>query len=154
VAVATLKDGQNLNFAVPSNYLSQLSPSATVAKPLAIPKSGPGKARSIGAPLTEGVIAHTFAWGAGSDGYFTLSLVNKLRDPVGNVSCLVVFRNKEGLPLDTAKVFPANISFSISSQVIRIEPGAAVRVAGKIDYSIVQLVAHYEARIINFEVLH
>jgi S1-C subfamily serine protease len=148
VAVATLKDGQNLNFAVPSSYLAQLSTKATTIRPLAIAKRDAGKARSIGAPITEGVIAHSFSWstGIGLYGYFTLSLVNKLRDPVGKVTCLVVFYNKEGLPLASAKMS--------APQPITIEPGAAVRVTGEVDPSVVPLVATYDARILGFQVLH
>jgi hypothetical protein len=104
-------------------------------KPLGITKRDTGKAVSIGAPLTEGVIAHSFAWsGDGSGGYFSLSLVNKLHDPVGNVNCVVTFYNKEGLPLSSVKV-----SVDYSGEIKRIEPGAAVRVSGQVDPEVVRL---------------
>ena len=136
VAVATLKDGQNLNFAVPSNYLSQLRANATTVKPLAIAKSNTDKARSIGAPLTEGVIAHSFRWQNTLYGYFTLSLENKLRAPVGNVSCLVIFYNEKGLALDSSNVW---VSGTNTGGIKRIEPGAAVRVVGKVEPEVVRL---------------
>lgn len=41
------------------------------------------------APLMEGVTAHSFGWTGNNS--FSLSLANNLRDPVGNVNCLVVF---------------------------------------------------------------
>jgi hypothetical protein len=80
------------------------------------------------------VIAHSFTWQDTSYGYFGLSLENKLRDPVDNVNCLVIFYNEKDQALDSAKVWvPGNYTS------VRIEPGAAVRVVGKVTPEVVRL---------------
>jgi hypothetical protein len=110
----------------------------------------------------EGVAAHSFSWTGNNS--FSLSLVNHLRDPVGNVNCLVVFYNKEGLPFDSAKVSapvpqleqltPRGKWVPGRKLPINIEPGATVRVVGQVPDSVVPLVASYRVQIIGFEVLN
>jgi Trypsin-like peptidase domain len=148
VAVATLKDGQNLNFAVPSNYLSRLRGSAGPAKALATIGNSP---RAIGVPLTDGVLAHSFTWKNASSGLFGISLENKLRDPVGNVSCIVIFYDENGRALDSAKVW---ISGSSASNISRIEPGAAVRVIGVVDPDVVRLAGFVPRQVFGNDIHH
>jgi S1-C subfamily serine protease len=91
VSVATFRGGQNLNFAIPSNYLKTLLAKSGPAKPLAQAK--PAKAqRSILADLggrsSEGVVGTNLTYDSYSQmGDYSFSLVNKLREPVRNVYC-------------------------------------------------------------------
>jgi len=109
-------------------------------------------------PLMEGVTAHSFSWTGNNS--FSLSLVNNLRDPVGNVNCVVVFYNKEGLPLDSAKVsapvpqLDPGVWVSGRKLPINIEPGVAIRVVGQVPDSVVPLISSYRVQIIGFEVLN
>lgn len=128
VSVATFRGGQNLNFAIPSNYLKALLGKAGPAKPLAQAK--PAKAqRSILADLggrsSEGVVGGQLAWdmpGNQYSGGYSFSLRNQLREPVKNVYCLLVFRDALGTPLDVDVVrfnglIPAGLAKRVTSSV-------------------------------------
>ena len=92
VSVATFRGGQNLNFAIPSNYLKALLGEVRPAKPLAQAKLNKDK-RSIlsglGEKNSEGVIGTQFVWQSFVDfdsefvfpytGKYSLSLRNQLR---------------------------------------------------------------------------
>ena len=130
VAVATFKGGQNLNFAIPSAYLSALTGQIKATVPLAKAGERPkdSKAKSIledlGGSSTDGVSAETTTWDSPTQsGEFSFSLHNKLRDAVSNVYCLVVFYDTKDAPIDFSVVRYANI----------IPPGLAKRVKGKVD---------------------
>ena len=105
VSVATLRGGQNLNFAIPSSYLKILLGEAGPAKPLAQAK--PAKThRSILADLggrgSEGVVGGHFSWTDNPYmGYYTFSVRNNLREPIRDVLCLVIFYASDGLPIET-----------------------------------------------------
>ena len=137
VAVATLQGGQNLNFAIPSVYLSKLIQEATSPKPL---KSLSVKAKSFLADLgdnpLEGVELGSFLWGQRSllSGDFTVSLRNKLQEPIGNVFGLVIFHDPVGKPIDAA-----TIRYSGA-----IYPGTARRVDGQVDASVRKLMIDRE----------
>ncbi len=135
VAVATFKSGQNLNFAIPSRYLSALIP--LIKGPIALPQASKAtKGRNdksildgIGATGMEGVVAAQFLWDLPGNRFvssFSLSLRNRLREPIKNVLCLVVFFDKGGQPLDTAVIrFQGSIA-----------AGLAKRVKGEVDGSV------------------
>jgi len=93
IATATFQGGQNLNFAVPSNYLEALLGNMTVPVPLVRQKTT-GQSSSIlsavGAHNTEGVVAEAFSWSALlPDGTYSFTLRNRLQQPVGDIQCLV-----------------------------------------------------------------
>ena len=105
VSVATFRGGQNLNFAIPSDYLKVLLTQTGPVKPLAQAESTGGQ-RSILSDLeggsSEGVVASHFAWHPSSYiGYYTFSVRNQLREPVRDVICLVIFYASDGLPIET-----------------------------------------------------
>lgn len=137
VAVATFKGGQNLNFAIPSRYLSSLPPD--VAPPIELPKvAGAHKGKQkksilddIGGKTTDGVEGAQFSWTSQifEDGRYSISLRNKLREPVRNVYCLVVFYDKNNQPLDVSLLEYASL----------IPPGLAKRISGGVDTSIKRL---------------
>lgn len=105
VSVATFEGGQNLNFAIPSNYLKSLLSKAGSVKPLAGAKSSQ-KQRTILAGLgghsAGSVVASHFAWNDNPYmGYYTFSVRNRLSQPVRNVVCLIIFYGRDGLPIET-----------------------------------------------------
>lgn len=105
VSVATFRGGQNLNFAIPSDYLKVLLTQTGPVKPLAQAESTGGQ-RSILSDLeggsSEGVVASHFAWHPSSYiGYYTFSVRNQLREPVRDVICLVIFYASDRLPIET-----------------------------------------------------
>lgn len=162
VSVATFIGGQNLNFAIPSNYLKTLLAKKNLPKPLASFKTS-GKQRSIMASLggrsTEGVVGEQLTWGHRSmrgwalpgDGEYTFSLRNRLRESVKNISCLVIFYDSKGGPIDMDLIQYQGI----------IPAGLAKRVKGKVDGSVQNLTTpdgslipktKIEFRILNFQI--
>ena len=105
VSVATFRGGQNLNFAIPSNYLKILIGKAGPPKPLAQAKPTKSKKSilsDLGGRSTESVIGSHFSWTDNQFmGRYSFSVRNKLRESVQNVICLVVFYDRVGLPIDT-----------------------------------------------------
>jgi len=105
VSVATFSGGQNLNFAIPVNYLKTLLGKTGSAKPLAQAK--PTKAQrsilsDLGGRGTESVVGSSFAWTDNQYmGYYTFSVRNNLREAVRNVFCLIIFYGRDGLPIET-----------------------------------------------------
>ncbi len=129
VAVATFKEGQNLNFAIPSSYLQDLlgrempEPKPLVSKLGGITKSifsAPGETQSVNA-----VAVKNFTYDGnlpGGAGPFSLSLVNLLREPIKNIYCLVIFYDTSGSPIDVSAVkypfvIPAGLAKRITSRV-------------------------------------
>jgi len=128
VSVATFRGGQNLNFAIPSNYLKALLGKAAPAKPLA--KARPAKGQrsilsDLGGKSSEGVIGGQLAWDLPRNpfsGAYSFSLRNRLREPVKNVYCLLIFRDTQGNPLDIDVVefnglIPAGLARRVTSDV-------------------------------------
>ncbi len=108
VSVLTISNGQNLNFAIPSNYLKTLIAKVGYAKPLSQAKPTKEQ-RSIltdfNSPGVEGVTASKFKWDVNSVGpvgrEYTFSLRNRIRENVRNINCLVIFYDVEGDPIDS-----------------------------------------------------
>ena len=105
VSVATFEGGQNLNFAIPSNYLETLLGKIGPPKPLMQTKSAETQ-RSILADLegpgSEGVVGSHFSWDKISiSGNYTFSVRNPLREPIRDIICLVIFYASDGLPIET-----------------------------------------------------
>ena len=145
VAVATLASGQNLNFAIPVEYLRaaigvisdpvELTPTSRTSSP------GPGAGRE----LASGVDAGDFRW-ADSFGFggFSLSIRNKLNTAVTSVRYLVIFRNSSGEPVHTVE----------SRTFGEIRPGLASRETyGQNLESVRGLTARVEIRVLDFRVV-
>jgi len=89
-------------------------------------------------------------------GDYSFSLINKLREPVQNVYCLIVFYDKQGTPLDVQIVQYPGV----------IPGGLAKRVKGRVDQSVERLNANrrnlpphppggkIDFRILNFEIVN
>ena len=140
VAVATFQGGQNLNFAIPSNYLKTLLNDLKPLTPLS-KLDDSKKKRSIladfGNRSTEGAIGGQFIWvnpilsgiTFPMHGAYTFSLTNQLRDSISNVYCLVVFYDQNNSPIDVDVIEYKGI----------IASGLAKRVSGKVDGSVQKL---------------
>lgn len=134
ISVATFKSGQNLNFAIPSNYLKPLLASSSPAKPLT-PEISAKAPHSIltnfGGRNSEGMDASSFTFDSEMFhmGSFSFSLLNKLRSSVRKVYCLVIFYDQNGAPLDTVKIRYNE----------EIPSGLAKRVTGQVEKSVEEL---------------
>lgn len=129
VAAATLKEGQNLNFAIPASYLKALLAQIRTVAPLPV-KTAMGVEQGsilsgLGGRNTEGVIGTDFKWDWPSpyDASFSFTLQNRLRDPIRNAYCLVVFYGAKGDPLDVAVVqyeglIPAGLGKRVSGHEV------------------------------------
>lgn len=108
VAVATLKGGQNLNFAIPASAVKQLLASAKEPEPLDM-LDGRKDARvksllsDMGGDVREGVAISAFEWENQLEnwGDFSVSFKNTTADPLGDVTVLVIFYDRQGEPLET-----------------------------------------------------
>ncbi|MGE4519663.1 MAG: S1C family serine protease [Desulfobacteraceae bacterium] len=134
VSVATFSGGQNLNFAIPSSYLKTLIGKTGPAKPLVqakLSKSQHSILASLGGKSTEGVIGENFTYDGTSllTGEYSFSLVNRLREPVRDIYCLVVFYDLEGKPIDVA----------MQRYSALIPGGLAKRIKGRVDESVEKL---------------
>ena len=141
VSVLTIRDGQNLNFAIPSNYIKNLLAKVRYAKPLSQAISVKGQQSllaGLGSQSVDGVSGGKFTW---VDNYlhsgfrvtrldYTFSLRNRLRENVKNVRYLVIFYDQLGDPID--------VNFEQFSEII--PAGLTKRHRGKIsDYSVKEL---------------
>jgi hypothetical protein len=156
VSVATFKGGQNLNFAIPANYLKTLLAKTGPAKPLAQAKPT-GAQRSILAKLggrsSAGVVGAQLTWQYEvlEAGDYAFSIRNQLRENVKNVYCLVIFYDAQGSPIDVDVVRYEGV----------IPAGLAKRVTSKVDGSVQRLTTPYgavsprtriEFRVLDFQI--
>jgi len=136
VAVATLKGGQNLNFAIPASVLQVLVANATDPKPL---KDDRGRERSqaksvvteFGNDIRQGVTVNTFEWEGDWDfeSGFTVSFKNATGMQIKDIVVLMIFYDTRGEPLDTTSL----------AYFGNIGPGLAKRVNGHVDKSVKRL---------------
>lgn len=147
VSVATFRVGQNLNFAIPSNYLKRLAANAGQVKPLAqgrATKLQRSILSDLGGRSAESVVGSHFAWTYPGNGYFTFSVRNNLRDPVKNVVCLVIFYGRDGLPIETEQsVIPGPTGGNLAKRSVQLgrHPAAEVK----------DLTAKIEIRVLDFQ---
>jgi len=136
VSFASIEKGQNLNFAIPSDYLAALQLAKTDLRPF-IARIPRAKARTTLLDLIgnehplAGVVAENLTYDGVSvqTGEFSLSLHNKLRDSVAGVYGIVIFHDMRGQPID---VYP------ISYKGI-IPAGTAKRISGLVGKSVERL---------------
>jgi hypothetical protein len=129
VSVATFTGGQNLNFAIPSNYVKALLGTKGAVRPLSTkPQSGSTRSfvDNLGGTSNEGVVGSHFLWkfarGIVPYGYYSFSLRNNLRETVSNIFCLVIFYDSRNVPVDVDVIrykeqIPGKLAKRIESQV-------------------------------------
>ena len=151
VSVATFRGGQNLNFAIPANYLKSLLAKVGAARPLAQAKPSKSQ-RSILADLggrsSEGVVGGQLTWKYTQvqSGEYAISLRNQLRENVKKVYCLVIFYDSQGNPIDVDVVryqglIPAGLAKRVTSSVDGsvqklTTPGGSMSPRTKVDFRI------------------
>lgn len=146
VSVATFRSGQNLNFAIPSNYLEKLMEQIGPVKPL--PKEKPTGSKSsifadLGGKGTKGVTAGKLEFGIE---HIYFSLRNHLRQDVKEVHYYVICYDKLGDPIDVI----------IDDYYFTIPAGLAKRTIERIGHSTMRLVRNggkIEFRILDFEII-
>ena len=157
VSVATFRGGQNLNFAIPSNYLTTLIKQIGPAKPLSqvrVNKSKRSILDGLGARSVEGVAGDKLTWKFkyGQSGSYAFSLRNQLRENVRDVYCFVIFYDAQGDPIDVDIVHLRD----------PIPAGLAKRVKSEVDGSVQELTTRQgamsphtkvEFRILDFEII-
>ena len=135
VAVATFKGGQNLNFAIPAKYVSDIESKIGEIETLsqsAVSSKGKSLLDNLEAgKSTEGLSAGSFLWDGdtgkslGNNGYFTISLKNNLDSAVRDTFVLVLFYDELGEVVD----------FTVVTYNGLIPAGMGKRVNGKVDPS-------------------
>lgn len=157
VSVATFKEGQNLNFAIPSNYLTALLGKTGPVKPIdhmEFTKPSKSILSDLGGRSTEGVIGGQLTWEYSmiQTGQYAFSLRNQLSENVKNIYCLVVFYDYRGDPID----------IDVVCYDYLIPSGLAKRVTSEVDGSVQRLTTHQgdnspytrvEVRILSFQIV-
>ena len=157
VSVATFRGGQNLNFAIPSNYLKALVAKVGAAKPLSQAKptkSGSSILADIGDRSTDGVTGGKLTWdhAYSQSGNYAFSLQNRLRENVRNVYCLVIFYDVQGDPIDVdvvqfQELIPPRLAKRVTSKVHKSVQELTTRSGSKTPHTKVEL------RILDFEIV-
>ncbi len=104
VSVATFRSGQNLNFAIPSNYLTELISMISTATPLSQTQQGKSS-RSLlsnyGGRSVGGVTAGKFKYSRTSSHsrIVKFSFRNRLRKDVKKIGYLIIFYDELGDPI-------------------------------------------------------
>jgi len=164
ISVATFSSGQNLNFAIPINYLKKLLDNSIDLIPLSDvsnENTGSSLISELGGRSSEGIEGTQFVWDSyvdyshtfPYDGKFTFSLRNKYRDSVKNILCLIIFYDSQNQPLDV----------SVVRYRETIPSGLARRVSSNTDGSVQKLTTpsrnalpstRIEFRILDFEIIN
>jgi S1-C subfamily serine protease len=136
ISVATFNGGQNLNFAIPANYLASLLVASNTNRvtPLGLDvttRRGKSILDNLGGRSTEGVTGGQLTWQNQFlwNGDFSFTLQNKLHDNVKNIYCLVVFYDRNDSPIDIA----------VTHYEGTIPGGLGKRVTGSVDGSVQKL---------------
>jgi len=155
ISVGTFREGQNLNFAIPVEYLSSLLAQRQSLQPLSAVRTGVASKRraagSVGAPTKGGVEATAFEWELfGVDGY-SFSVRNNLQRPVTRIRCLVVFYDSDRRPVDFKNE---------ELQSDTIPPGLALRYKSETSFPrrsmnpTYKVSKHVEIRVLDFTIVH
>lgn len=157
VSVATFKGGQNLNFAIPSCYLTELLKGDHSDKPIELSRLSRNKnsiLKDEGTKITSGVTGSQLLWVYSrlQNGEFSFSIRNQLREPISNIYCLIVFRDENSLPIDSKViryqgVVPAGLAKRVPDKVDEAVQTLTTRVGSKIPIH-----GRVEFRILDFKV--
>ena len=158
IAGLTFRDGQNLNFAIPINYLKSLLDAMQLTKSLQkirVPENNLSRSSEQMNGLTS---SNELTWLDAST--YTFSLKNALQSRIENVSCIVIFYDRDGNQVDSDVLeFMEQIDVMGTGTVVRrsifdspYQTNLNIR-----DYSIIgpivkRLAKSYEIRIIDFKV--
>ncbi len=174
VSVLTIRDGQNLNFAIPSNYLKTLLTKVGITKRLSQAKPTKGQ-RSLladfGSRSTEGVTGGKLSWrrstgheslySVGGDWVFSFSLRNHFRENVKNVHYYVIFYDESGDPIDVLETwFTTQIPARLAKRVKYRDSNPHIRDEAlisllrlSVDNDVYELTKRVEFRILDYEIV-
>ena len=161
VSVATYRSGQNLNFAIPSNYLEKLIKQIGIAKPF--PKQKPTGSKSsvfgaLGGKSTQGITAGKLSWEFIDNPFIynkhlNFSLRNHTSQNVKSVYFYVIFYDNLGDPIDV----------EIGTYPLTIPAGLAKRTFVEVDSDVAAMVKkvggiqpvknRVKFRILDFEIV-
>ena len=149
IAFGAFKDGQNLNFAIPASYLALLSKNLKPVLPLAkVSKTKKEKSVTnyLGESNIEGVTVSHFLWWSDAVpiGAFTFSIRNNLQQPISKIYCLVVFYDKDDLPIDSITVY---IEGPVMANLAKRSPESHV------DSSVQKLTKRVDVRVLDFKIM-
>ncbi len=138
VAVASVKSGQNLNFAIPvGDLMSLMDQEAGITRWRAIESDGHTESviDDLGGDDGVAVSAGAFDWNNtnGNDGGFSISIRNHLQDTIFDVVMAVIFFDESGQPIQTTSV-----------SCISVEAGEACRAVGRVHRSVKRLTTGLE----------
>ena len=174
VSVLTIREGQNLNFAIPSNYLKTLLTKVGFAKSLLQATSTKGTKSLLtnlgGQKGLEGVTAGKLTWQEGSGSLyspkhqFTFSIRNRLREDVKNVHYYVIFYDELDDPIDVldtwfTSLIPAGLAKRVKfwERNPYIEYQDSISFAGpayfSVDDDVYELTKRLEFRILDYEIV-
>ena len=160
VAVASFREGQNLNFAIPAAFLAPLLRGGFAsAKPLSIvgPQRGAASRAAADVPSTAAVEGVLFRWKFSfSAGLFSVSLHNHLQQPVTNVVCIVVFYDSAGTPIDLNRNMCTHLDRNyqwVDGTRDTIPPRLSLRYDGNVNESVQDLTHRVEIRVLDFTIV-
>jgi hypothetical protein len=156
VAVATFRGGQNLNFAIPSTYVSTL---LTEMKPVESLASRTPTKNSVsildlmGTPSQEGVVALNFKWTdeSGYPSYYLFTMRNKLREPVKKILYVVIFYGHDGEPVHSELATYSPLILGSLAKTVKTGGGYTDQVAPHPGHHIRELTSRVEIRVLGFE---
>lgn len=144
IAFASFKSGQNLNFAIPVKYLSNLLGKTKPLQKLHNQENTKNEKsifNMIGDKSTDAIDWSNFLWDNDYFGDFTISLKNKLDRSVNSVYCIIIFYDKSYNPVD----------FTTIMYYKSIPSGLAKRVDGRVDESTRKLASKVDIRVLDFK---
>jgi len=167
VSVLTIRDGQNLNFAIPSNYLKNLLTKVGYTKPLSqtkLTKDQRSLLADLGSGSTEGVTGGKLVWRSYLNGWrLSFSLRNHLREDVKNVHYYVIFYDDLDDPIDVLDTwFTSQIPAGLAKRIKHPGKNPHIRYDGLpglppppffVDDDVYGLTKRVEFRILDFEIV-
>ncbi len=164
VAVATLKDGQNINFAIPTKYIKALLADRPLTKDVA-PLSRATAARTakninadLEQPSLNGVVAVNVRWASGEKEYtgypssYTFTIRNKLSVAVKNVYYVVSFIGADEEPVQSVIGTLADVILPGLAKMLDSTPSYGNR-APYPGHAVRKQTKRIEVRILDFEVV-
>ena len=123
ISVLTIRDGQNLNFAIPINYLKLLLAKVQRTKSLrklGVSKNNQSKLFDSDDSKNSGDLSSRGKLTWSETASYTFSLRNSGRNGVENVSCIVIFYDTDGNQIDSDVLeFAGQIAALESKMIVR-----------------------------------
>jgi S1-C subfamily serine protease len=155
VSVATYRDGQNLNFAVPSSYLKTLIKNKTELvsiKSISAPASS-SVMKKIGDKITDGVIGGQLTWDHSYQGKYSFSVRNNLRENIYDLTIVVIFFDLQGNIIESKIVGYNNTVLSgLAKRVTDLDIDNSVQRLTSLKYPFSEKPEKFEIRIVDFKI--